>query len=607
MNTFAELNLIQPLQDAIDDQGYETPTPIQARTIIPAMEGRDVLGCAQTGTGKTAAFSLPMLSRLGKRNRKAIPGDPFGLILAPTRELAIQIEQSLKTYGANLRLRTAVVYGGVGQGKQVRQLQRGAHILVATPGRLLDLMDQGHLSLSRLEMFVLDEADRMLDMGFLPALRRIIHKLPSERQSLFFSATMPSGIQELVNSLLHDPVRVSLAPKRPTVEKIDQLLLFTERSEKPNLLAKLLKAPDVYRAVVFTRTKRGADAVARRLVKRGIPSIAIHGNKSQNSRQRSLEGFRKNHYQVLVATDVAARGIDIDGVTHVVNYDLPEEPESYVHRIGRTGRAGTEGIALSLCMESEMDALRGIEKFIGISIPVHRDHPAREEHLAADSKRGPRGRRKKSQSKNDLVKNARAPSGRKSNDRKSNDRSSTKRDIEAMSGKTSQGTSRRKSTSAKRASSKSSRRSAAKKSRGSESVATNEMVGESRRENDAGPARSSKQRKPRSASAKEGSVSRGSGASKSKRRSTKKKHKVKGSTSNSRTTPKPLSKNGQGRKARGKSADTTGNASGPQSGPQSSRSGTDRESTSGSRSSTATKPRRSKSKSPRNAKRRPKS
>lgn len=602
MNTFAELNLIQPLQDAIDDQGYETPTPIQARTIIPAMEGRDVLGCAQTGTGKTAAFSLPMLSRLGKRNRKAIPGDPFGLILAPTRELAIQIEQSLKTYGANLRLRTAVIYGGVGQGKQVRQLQRGAHILVATPGRLLDLMDQGHLSLSRLEMFVLDEADRMLDMGFLPALRRIIHKLPSERQSLFFSATMPSGIQELVNSLLHDPVRVSLAPKRPTVEKIDQLLLFTERSEKPNLLAKLLKAPDVYRAVVFTRTKRGADAVARRLVKRGIPSIAIHGNKSQNSRQRSLEGFRKNHYQVLVATDVAARGIDIDGVTHVVNYDLPEEPESYVHRIGRTGRAGTEGIALSLCMESEMDALRGIEKFIGISIPVHRDHPAREEHLAADSKRGPRGRRKKSQSKNDLVKNARAPSGRKSNDR-----SSTNRDIEAMSGKTSQGTSRRKSTSAKRASSESSRRSAAKKSRGSESVATNEMVGESHRENDAGPARSSKQRKPRSASAKEGSVSRGSGASKSKRRSTKKKHKVKGSTSNSRTTPKPLSKNGQGRKARGKSADTTGNASGPQSGPQSSRSGTDRESTSGSRSSTATKPRRSKSKSPRNAKRRPKS
>jgi ATP-dependent RNA helicase RhlE len=339
--------------------------------------------------------------------------------------------------------------------------------------------------------------------------------------------------------------------------------------------------------------------VARRLVKRGIPSIAIHGNKSQNSRQRSLEGFRKNHYQVLVATDVAARGIDIDGVTHVVNYDLPEEPESYVHRIGRTGRAGTEGIALSLCMESEMDALRGIEKFIGISIPVHRDYPAGEEHLAADSKWGPRGRRKKSQSKNDLVRNGRAPSGRKSNDR-----SSTNRDIEAMSGKTSQATNRRKSTPAKRASSKSSRRSAAKKSRGSESVATNEMVGESRRENDAGPAQSSKQRKPRSASAKEGSVARGSGASKSKRRSTKKKYKVKGSTSNSRTTPKPLSKNGQGRKARGKSADTTGNASGPQP----SRIGdTDRESTLGSRSSTATKPRRSKPKSPRNAKRRPKS
>ena len=603
LKTFAELKLIQPLQDAIADQGYETPTPIQARTIIPAMEGRDVLGCAQTGTGKTAAFALPMLSRLGKRNRKSIPGEPFGLILAPTRELAIQIEQSLQTYGAHLRLRTALVYGGVGQGKQVRQLQRGAHILVATPGRLLDLMDQGHLSLSRLEMFVLDEADRMLDMGFLPALRRIIRELPTERQSLFFSATMPPEIQELVNRLLHDPVRVSLAPKRPTVEKIDQLLLFTKRSEKPNLLAELLKAPEVYRAVVFTRTKRGADAVARRLVKRGIPSIAIHGNKSQNSRQRSLEGFRKNHYQVLVATDVAARGIDIDGVTHVVNYDLPEEPESYVHRIGRTGRAGAVGIALSLCMESEMDALRGIEKLIGFSIPVHADYPAGEAHLAADSKRAPRGRRTKGRSGNSQPKNSRAKNGRAAASGKPSDRGKSNRATEAASGKQPRASkgNRRKPAPAKRTESESPRRQSANQTRGGETVVANELSSESRRSDDPAPTRSSKPRKRRSKRAMQDSESRGARSTKSKRRSTKKKHKVKGSTSNSRTTPKPLSKKSQRGKTRKKSA----NASGESSRQRTGSSSADKP-TSGSRASGAAKPRRSKTKALRTAKRRPK-
>ena len=368
MKTFAELDLIAPVLLALADENYKIPTPIQAQTIPPALVGRDVLGCAQTGTGKTAAFALPILNQLGKRNRRATVKRPFVLVLAPTRELAIQIEASLATYGKHLRLRQALVYGGVSQRNQVRALQRGAHILVATPGRLLDLMNQGHVMLDELEVFVLDEADRMLDMGFLPDLKRIISQLPAKRQSLFFSATMPPKIVQLSQRLLTAAVRVNVTPKSTSVEKIDQRVIFVERGEKQTRLRSILQVEGVERVLVFTKTKRGANAVAGKLEKSGIKAAAIHGNKSQSARQRALEAFRYKHVQVLVATDVAARGIDIDGITHVVNFDLPLEPENYIHRIGRTGRAGAAGTALSFCMTSERRELRAIEQLIGCEL-----------------------------------------------------------------------------------------------------------------------------------------------------------------------------------------------------------------------------------------------
>ncbi len=376
MKTFAEIELIAPVQRALADENYETPTPIQAQTVPAALQGRDVLGCAQTGTGKTAAFALPILNRLGQRNRKAAPNHPFVLVLAPTRELAIQIGESFATYGRHLRLRQALVYGGVSQGNQVRALNRGAHILVATPGRLLDLMNQGHIKLDQLEVFVLDEADRMLDMGFLPDLKRIISQLPDQRQSLFFSATMPPKIVDLTHRLLRDPVSVNVTPESTTVEKIEQRVLFVERRGKHALLRTILDTEDVERALVFTKTKRAANMLAEQLVRGGIRATAIHGNKSQAARQRALEAFRRKHVQVLVATDVAARGIDIDRITHVVNYDLPVEPEAYVHRIGRTGRAGADGIALSFCCAGERRELRAIEQLIGQKVPVDPDQPA---------------------------------------------------------------------------------------------------------------------------------------------------------------------------------------------------------------------------------------
>jgi ATP-dependent RNA helicase RhlE len=369
LKTFAEINLIPALHRALAEENYETPTPIQAQTIPVALEGRDVLGCAQTGTGKTAAFALPILNRLGSKSRKAIPNHPRVLVLAPTRELAIQIGDSFETYGRHLGLRVAMVFGGVGQGKQVNSLERGAHILVATPGRLLDLMNQGYIELDRLDVFVLDEADRMLDMGFLPDLRRIIKHLPDRRQSLFFSATMPPKIIELAQQLLTRPVSVNVTPKETSVERIAQKVLFVERTQKLALLSQILQAADVDRAIVFTKTKHGANGLAEKLGRRGIVAAAIHGNKSQGARQRALEAFRVREVHVLVATDVAARGIDIDGVSHVINYDLPSEPESYVHRIGRTGRAGADGIALTFCGAAERSDLRAIEKLIGRKIP----------------------------------------------------------------------------------------------------------------------------------------------------------------------------------------------------------------------------------------------
>ena len=374
MNTFQELELIKPVQRALAEENYKTPTPIQAKTIPAALQGHDILGCAQTGTGKTAALALPILNRLGKNNRKAPPNRPFALVLAPTRELAIQIGESFETYGRHLRLRHVLVYGGVSQGNQVRALNRGAHVLVATPGRLLDLMNQGHINLEHLETFVLDEADRMLDMGFLPDLKRIISQLPAKRQSLFFSATLAPKITELAQSLLKNPVSVNVTPKTTSVKKIKQQLMHVEYNKKQPLLQKILGSDDVERALVFIRTKRTANMLAQRLTRAGFKATAIHGNKSQNARQQALEAFRSKKVQVLVATDVAARGIDIDGITHVINFDLPVEAESYVHRIGRTGRAGAEGIAISFCSGNERDELRSIEKLIGHKIPVSAEH-----------------------------------------------------------------------------------------------------------------------------------------------------------------------------------------------------------------------------------------
>ena len=400
MKTFAELDLISPLHRALADEKYEIPTPIQAQTIPAALSGSDVLGCAQTGTGKTAAFALPILDFLGDEQLRCKPNCPQVLVLAPTRELAIQIGDSFATYGKNLPLKHVLVYGGVSQNAQVRALNKGAHILVATPGRLLDLMNQGYIHLNQLEVFVLDEADRMLDMGFLPDLKKIIKQLPKERQSLFFSATMPPNIIELSKQLLTNPISVNVTPKKTSVERIEQQVFFVERTGKRELLKKVLKKPDVDRAIVFSRTKRGANMLAQKLLLAGIKAAAIHGNKSQGARQRALEAFRTKQIDVLVATDVAARGIDIDGVTHVVNYDLPNEPESYVHRIGRTGRAGAEGLAISFCSSDERKDLQAIEKLIGQKVPLAPGQPA-PQPVSEESKAGSpqRGGRRNSRSR----------------------------------------------------------------------------------------------------------------------------------------------------------------------------------------------------------------
>lgn len=364
------MDLFAPLKQALRDTGYETPTPIQAQTIPPAIAGQDILGCAQTGTGKTAAFALPILDFIGQDKVPAQSCRPAALVLAPTRELAIQIGDSFLTYGKRMKFRQALVYGGVGQGKQVDTLRKGVQLLVATPGRLIDLMDQGYVDLSDVEIFVLDEADRMLDMGFAPALKKIIAKLPKERQSLFFSATMPPKVAELAGSLLFNPVCVDVTPESTSVERIRQLIRRVDRGDKSNALKTLLNHTTVGQAIVFTRTKRGANGVAQKLDRDGIRAVAIHGNKTQNARQRALEAFRSGQASVLVATDVAARGLDIDDVSHVINYDMPVEPESYVHRIGRTGRAGADGIAVSFCTAEEQDELRQIEKWIGQQIEV---------------------------------------------------------------------------------------------------------------------------------------------------------------------------------------------------------------------------------------------
>ena len=374
MQTFSELELIEPLQRAVAAVGYTSPTPIQAQAIPPLLDGRDVLGCAQTGTGKTAAFTLPVLQHIAEepppRGRRPIRA----LILTPTRELAAQIGESIRDYGAELRIRHTVIFGGVKQGAQVRELQRGIDILVATPGRLLDLMGQGYVDLSQVEFFVLDEADRMLDMGFIHDVRRVLAELPEDRQNLLFSATMPESIVRLAQSFLFEPVRVEVTPESTTVEAIQQSVMFCQRASKRHLLAWLLEDRDVDSAIVFTRTKHGANRLVKQLDRMGIEAVAIHGNKSQNARTRALAAFKRGDVAMLVATDIAARGIDIDGVSHIFNFDLPNIPESYVHRIGRTARAGREGVAIAFCDETEGEYLRDIESLIGQEIPVDANH-----------------------------------------------------------------------------------------------------------------------------------------------------------------------------------------------------------------------------------------
>jgi len=366
---------MEPIQRALRELNYQKPTPIQAQSIPHLIKGCDILGCAQTGTGKTAAFALPILQRLALSQRRSKPRSARCLVLTPTRELAQQIAQSFRDYGRYLRLSMTVVYGGVGQVPQVRSCARGVDVLVATPGRLLDLMGQGHIRLDRLEIFVLDEADRMLDMGFLPDIKKVLAVLPAQRQTMFFSATMPPAIAHLADSMLVEPLKVAVTPTATPVESIDQQVLFVSQSNKRDLLAFFLKKSEVARALVFTRTKHGADRVVRQLGQIQVQAESIHGNKSQNARQAALQKFRSGRTRVLVATDIAARGIDVEGISHVINYDLPNEPECYVHRIGRTGRAGADGIALSFCDSTERASLRAIERLIHRSVPVLEDHP----------------------------------------------------------------------------------------------------------------------------------------------------------------------------------------------------------------------------------------
>jgi ATP-dependent RNA helicase RhlE len=373
---FCDLRLIEPILRALVSEGYSTATPIQAKAIPPALQGRDVLGSAQTGTGKTAAFALPIIQQLSLKHGTAAQKSRLRcLVLCPTRELASQIGDGFRAYGKNLSLRHTVIFGGVGQNPQVDALRRGTDILIATPGRLLDLMDQGCCDLRNIEVLVLDEADRMLDMGFIRDIRKIVQQLPANRQTMLFSATMPAEIRQLANAMLRNPAVVQVAPVATPIEMIEQSVYFVEKRNKPQLLAHLVNELPMSRAIVFTRTKHGADKVVRHLHTRGIKAEAIHGNKSQNNRQRALANFKSNKIPVLVATDIASRGIDIDDVSHVVNYDLTHEPETYVHRIGRTARAGASGAAIAFCDHEERENLRAIEKLIRQSIPVREDHP----------------------------------------------------------------------------------------------------------------------------------------------------------------------------------------------------------------------------------------
>jgi len=388
---FESLNLCQPLLKALDEIGYVTPTPIQEQAIPLLIEGNDMLGCAQTGTGKTAAFSLPILDAMAEDPWSGKPQIRV-LMLCPTRELASQIRDNIEEYARHLDIRSMVMFGGVSQRPQVKLLRQGVDILIATPGRLLDLMGQGHVDLSYVQFLVLDEADRMLDMGFIRDIRKILAQIPEDRQSLLFSATMPSSIVELSRDMLYEPVRVEVSPESSTVEAIEQSLMFVMKKDKRDLLTHLIRDENPEKVLVFSRTKHGCNRIVKQLAQDEIEALAIHGNKSQGAREKALGRFREGSLQVLVATDVASRGIDVSDISHVINLDLPNESEVYVHRIGRTGRAGQGGIAIAFCDENEGEYLRGIEKTIRQEIPVDEDHPFHSEK--AKSRKGEKAPKK---------------------------------------------------------------------------------------------------------------------------------------------------------------------------------------------------------------------
>ncbi len=384
MSAFKSLNLPAQILSAITKQGYKEPTPIQASAVPLLMKGVDLIGIAQTGTGKTAAFSWPLITRLTQSKVKARPKHVRALILTPTRELASQIEANIKTYSQGMNLKQGVIFGGVGKKAQINLMKQGCDILIATPGRLLDLMNEGYVKYDQLEVFILDEADRMLDMGFIHDLKKIMKVLPAKKQTMLFTATMPKTIVGLANSILKNPKRVEVTPENSTVEKIDQKVFMVDKLDKLRLLKNVLQDKSIKSALVFTRTKHGADRIVKELKKVGVESNAIHGNKSQNARERALKSFKEGETNVLIATDIAARGIDIDRVTHVINYNLPEDAESYVHRIGRTARAGRDGVSLSFCEATEVKLLKNIEKFISYKIPVERDHEFDVVHTRKD-------------------------------------------------------------------------------------------------------------------------------------------------------------------------------------------------------------------------------
>lgn len=366
--SFNNFGIIDPIIRAVNDLGYSLPTQIQKEAILPILNGRDIIGCAQTGTGKTAAFALPILQCLALDTLKYTA--PRALVLAPTRELAIQIDQSITEYSKNIQVKCLAIYGGVSQVKQVERLRKGVDILVATPGRLIDLMNQGLLSLKQIKVLVLDEADNMLDMGFIHDIKRVLKHVPQQRQTLFFSATMPKEIRKFANTILNNPIEINVTPVSSTAEKIEQSVSFVEKKDKAVFLAEVLQDSNKKQTLVFTRTKHGADRLVRILGKRGIMAASIHGNKSQNARQKALSSFKNGGIHILIATDIAARGIDIQELPFVINYDLPVDSETYVHRIGRTGRAGKEGRALSLCSEEERPILQKIQKLIGVQLPI---------------------------------------------------------------------------------------------------------------------------------------------------------------------------------------------------------------------------------------------